>query len=365
MRARPWASSVRMGICQPIQERACSPSWRRVRASRPAVTCSPEATTASYSSSLRAGRRRGGRRRRSRPPARWSCRHGRDHHGDRWPAARLRRHQPRDAADALQVGDRGAAELHHQTRTHERRFKPRAPLPAPATAGIWEQGACLAAGAPRRNAQGRSRSHAPPDRRRGAKRLRRRGRGGAVLPHRRPVVGSAWQVRAAASVQSRAAGLHPRPGRSPASTATPTHPPRSRACACSTSAAAAACWPSRCRAWASPSPGWTPPPRTSPSPASTPRKRACSTSTTGTCTAEELLAEDGDGFDVVLNMEVVEHVTDPGRFLRDASRLGEARRADDRGHPEPHPEGARHRPRSARSTSWAGCPAAPMTGASS
>ncbi len=38
-------------------------------------------------------------------------------------------------------------------------------------------------------------------------------------------------------------------------------------------------------------------------------------------TAEELLAEDGGGFDVVLNMEVVEHVNDPGRFLRDASRL--------------------------------------------
>ena len=43
-------------------------------------------------------------------------------------------------------------------------------------------------------------------------------------------------------------------------------------------------------------------------------------------TVEELLAEgppaeDGGGFDVVLNMEVVEHVHDPGRFLRDASRL--------------------------------------------
>ncbi len=38
-------------------------------------------------------------------------------------------------------------------------------------------------------------------------------------------------------------------------------------------------------------------------------------------TVEELLAEDAGGFDVVLNMEVVEHVNDPGRFLRDASRL--------------------------------------------
>ncbi|WP_174300712.1 bifunctional 2-polyprenyl-6-hydroxyphenol methylase/3-demethylubiquinol 3-O-methyltransferase UbiG [Caulobacter sp. S45] len=38
-------------------------------------------------------------------------------------------------------------------------------------------------------------------------------------------------------------------------------------------------------------------------------------------TVEELLVEDAGGYDVVLNMEVVEHVTDPGRFLRDASRL--------------------------------------------
>ncbi len=39
-------------------------------------------------------------------------------------------------------------------------------------------------------------------------------------------------------------------------------------------------------------------------------------------TVEDLLAAGGaEGFDVVLNMEVVEHVADPGRFLRDASRL--------------------------------------------
>jgi len=38
-------------------------------------------------------------------------------------------------------------------------------------------------------------------------------------------------------------------------------------------------------------------------------------------TVEDLLAADQPLFDVILNMEVVEHVTDPGRFLRDASRL--------------------------------------------
>lgn len=37
--------------------------------------------------------------------------------------------------------------------------------------------------------------------------------------------------------------------------------------------------------------------------------------------AEALLAEDGPGFDVVLNMEVVEHVADPAGFLRATAGL--------------------------------------------
>ena len=39
----------RIGICQPSQERAVTPSSCRASAISPAVTCSPEATTASYS----------------------------------------------------------------------------------------------------------------------------------------------------------------------------------------------------------------------------------------------------------------------------------------------------------------------------
>ncbi len=38
-------------------------------------------------------------------------------------------------------------------------------------------------------------------------------------------------------------------------------------------------------------------------------------------TVEDLLASDEPAYDVILNMEVVEHVNDPGRFLRDTSRL--------------------------------------------
>jgi 2-polyprenyl-6-hydroxyphenyl methylase/3-demethylubiquinone-9 3-methyltransferase len=37
--------------------------------------------------------------------------------------------------------------------------------------------------------------------------------------------------------------------------------------------------------------------------------------------AEDLLAAGEAGFDVVLNMEVIEHVADPGAFLRDCARL--------------------------------------------
>ncbi len=38
-------------------------------------------------------------------------------------------------------------------------------------------------------------------------------------------------------------------------------------------------------------------------------------------TAEALLAGGEPGFDVILNMEVIEHVADPGAFLRDCARL--------------------------------------------
>src|SRR3712207_3805582 len=38
-------------------------------------------------------------------------------------------------------------------------------------------------------------------------------------------------------------------------------------------------------------------------------------------TAEQLLAEGAGPFDVILNMEVVEHVADPGAYLRDCARL--------------------------------------------
>jgi 2-polyprenyl-6-hydroxyphenyl methylase/3-demethylubiquinone-9 3-methyltransferase len=38
-------------------------------------------------------------------------------------------------------------------------------------------------------------------------------------------------------------------------------------------------------------------------------------------TVETLLEEDSQPFDVILNMEVIEHVADPGQFLKDCARL--------------------------------------------
>src|SRR5262245_12276929 len=49
MRAEAWALEVAIGSCQPCQERALMPIPSSVIASSPAVTCSPEDTTASYS----------------------------------------------------------------------------------------------------------------------------------------------------------------------------------------------------------------------------------------------------------------------------------------------------------------------------
>src|SRR5262249_42891523 len=49
IRAEAWASLVLIGICQPCQERAWMPMPWSTMAKRPEVTCSPEATTASYS----------------------------------------------------------------------------------------------------------------------------------------------------------------------------------------------------------------------------------------------------------------------------------------------------------------------------
>ena len=81
-------------------------------------------------------------------------------------------------------------------------------------------------------------------------------------------------------------------------------------------------------------------------------------------TAEDLAAA-GETFDVVLNMEVVEHVADLDAFIADCCRLLTGQGRDVRRHPQPDAKILRCSPSSAPNTSCAGCRAAPMTGANS
>ena len=90
---------------------------RRVMASRPAVTCSPEATTTSYSSSDRA--RPGAAAPAPSVQATSSLvlpAMAETTTATLRPACDLGGDEARDAADALQVGHGRAAELHHQAR---------------------------------------------------------------------------------------------------------------------------------------------------------------------------------------------------------------------------------------------------------
>ena len=82
-------------------------------------------------------------------------------------------------------------------------------------------------------------------------------------------------------------------------------------------------------------------------------------------TTAEALADAGERFDVVLAMEVVEHVADVPLFVASLRRDGEARRADGRGDAQPHAQELSRSPSSAPNTYWAGCRAAPISGTSS
>ena len=81
-----------------------------VIASSPEVTCSPEATTASYSrASCSAAAAR-------HQVTSWLvvAGHGRHHHGDLMAGVDLALDMARHVADAIDIGDRGSAEFHHK-----------------------------------------------------------------------------------------------------------------------------------------------------------------------------------------------------------------------------------------------------------
>ena len=161
----------------------------------------------------------------------------------------------------------------------------------------------------------------------------------------RRMVGSARQDGAAAQVQSGAARLYPRPGgralrprseaaRLPEGPAHPRHRLRRRH-------PVGAAGPARRRGGRR---------RSGRRPTSRRRRRTPTQAGLAIdyrCTTAEELADAGERFDVVLAMEVVEHVADVPLFVAELRRDGEARRADDRRHPQPHAEElrARHRRR--------------------
>ena len=110
IRALPCALSVWMGICQPCQDRASTPISCSAIASSPVVTCSPVATTVSYSRASCKG------------DSAWHhadelvrhAGHGRNDDGHLIPGIDLALDAGRDVTDPVEVGHRGAAEFHHE-----------------------------------------------------------------------------------------------------------------------------------------------------------------------------------------------------------------------------------------------------------
>ena len=102
---------------------------RRVIASRPAVTCSPEATTTSYSSSDAGTPGAAAPAPSVQATSSLVCpAMAETTTATSMPGLDLGGHQPRHAADALQVGHRGAAEFHHQPGQGEGLAETKAPF---------------------------------------------------------------------------------------------------------------------------------------------------------------------------------------------------------------------------------------------
>ena len=150
------------------------------------------------------------------------------------------------------------------------------------------------------------------------------------------MVGPGGQIRAAAQIQSGAAGLHPASRPPPISAATPSRCGPSRACRCWISAAAADCCPSRWRGWALPSPGPMPRKGISAPPAPMPPRRG------SPIDYRAATAEASGGRRPQLRRGA-QHGS--GRACRRCRRLsrglrpaGEAGRHHDRRHPQQDPE---------------------------
>ena len=327
-------------------------------ASRPAVTCSPEATTASYS--------------------RASCRGAASRHqatsslvlpamaetttATSWPASTSRLTWLRDIADAVDVGDRGSAEFHHQAGHAERVFctdlgrelcrKPPAKRRVYIPAGSGGCNRARGEGIDGRIGAGAEVRPSTPPRSRGFRGWPPPGGTRAArwaLLHKFNPVRLGYHPRQAAC---RRFDRDPKRLDSLDGAAHPRHRLRRRHPVRAAGAARRRRGGRRSgRGQYRGGAGCTP-------------RRAGSTIDYRVTTAEAL-ADAGERFDVVLAMEVVEHVADVRAVRQALRRDGEARRADDRGDAQPHAQELSRWRSSAPNTCCAGCRAAPISGTSS
>jgi hypothetical protein len=314
MRARPWASSAMIGICQPVHERARMP---HVAQGHGQQSCRHLLAGGDHHVVFVVGGLDplGGRAGAVGPRHQLVglAGHRRDHHGYLMARVPLGADQPRHPADALQVSHGRTAEFHHQPG-HGPRAEPllRCRRAAPSS------------DAPRRPQRPESFVFAAPGARRGHEFPRGRPfqhrscRRRTVLADRGGVVGSAGQVRAAAQVQSRSPRLHPRPGalrfKRDARARRPFEGLRLLDIGCGG--------------------GLLSEPMTRLGFAVTgvdASERNIGTARAHAqgqgldidyraATAEALVEAGEPPFDAILNMEVIEHVADPGAYLRDCAR---------------------------------------------
>ena len=335
MRALPCALSVRIGICQPCQDRASTP-----------IVLQRDRQQAG--GHLLAGRDHGVvfarvvQRRQVLAPGDQlvgDAGHGGDHDGDLVAGVDLALHAGGDVADAVEVGDRGAAELHHDAGH-------RCQLPV-----VGCQWSVAVVGCRRtywRRTAGAtmpSRSTVSPD------------GGGAVRRAGGALVGSGRADAAAAPDEPGADRLDRRRG-SPADGSPAGAAVRLLDVGCGAGLAAEALARRGFDVLGLDAAGEA---------IEAARAHAAGQGLPlayRAGVAEDLLAE-GLRFPVITALEVIEHVPDPAAFLRDAGRTAGAGRAAVPLHAEPHAARRSWRPRSAPNTCCAGCRSARMTGASS
>ena len=122
MRAEAWASEVRIGNCQPCQERAVNPDGLQ----RDGEQAGRDLLARCDDGIVFAGIMKDARITTPLDQPVGGSRHRGNHHGDLVAGIDLALDVARHVVDALDVGDRGSAELHHQASHSATPLPPRA-----------------------------------------------------------------------------------------------------------------------------------------------------------------------------------------------------------------------------------------------